>query len=107
MLNKVKALRDLRIPEGKFKQGEIFPLEEKKAKRYAKRGWVMQTKQVEPTKTGYPVKQEITLDPPEHELNRDSVTHVGGGWFSLPNGEKIRGREQAEVQLAKLNKDDE
>lgn len=33
-----------------------------------------------------------------------AVTHVGGGVFELPNGERVKGREAAEERLAEIQK---
>lgn len=33
-----------------------------------------------------------------------SIKHTGGGWYELPNGEKIQGKEEALEALAGLEK---
>ncbi|MEY9096280.1 hypothetical protein [Paenibacillus sp. RC84] len=44
---------------------------------------------------------EIKGDPSD-----DRLKHVGGGNFELPNGEKVRGKENALEALEKLEKDE-
>lgn len=39
-------------------------------------------------------------DPPKEE---DGIKHVGGGYYELPNGEKIKGKDKALEELKKLN----
>jgi len=34
----------------------------------------------------------------------DSIKHTGGGWYELPNGEKIKGKEEALAELEKNEK---
>lgn len=36
------------------------------------------------------------------EANEGPLKHVGAGYFELPNGEKVRGRENAEKALKAL-----
>lgn len=31
------------------------------------------------------------------------ITHVGGGYYQLPNGERVQGRDDAERRLAELD----
>jgi len=49
----------------------------------------------------------VSLEPkpepvePEHEDDSDSdLNHVGGGYYELPNGERIKGKDKAEKALA-------
>jgi hypothetical protein len=37
----------------------------------------------------------------------DEITHVGGGWYLLPNGEKVQGKEEAQEALKELQGSDE
>jgi hypothetical protein len=37
----------------------------------------------------------------------NELKHVGGGWYLLPNGEKVHGKEAAEGELKKLQGSDE
>ena len=39
--------------------------------------------------------------------NEGTVKHVGGGYFELPNGEKVKGKELALEKLNELNKEDQ
>lgn len=38
----------------------------------------------------------------EKEQQSVEVKHVGGGWYELPNGEKIKGKEAAEKAALEL-----
>ena len=39
---------------------------------------------------------------PTGDLNDVSVYHVGGGYYELPNGEKVRGKEAAQLKLDEM-----
>lgn len=34
--------------------------------------------------------------------DEDGLNHVGAGWYELPNGERVRGKEAAQEALAAL-----
>lgn len=36
--------------------------------------------------------------------DKTAIKHTGGGWYELPNGEKVQGKEEAEQALAKLER---
>jgi len=38
--------------------------------------------------------EEKSKQPPKGELK-----HTGGGWYELPNGEKVQGKEEAQAAL--------
>ncbi len=35
----------------------------------------------------------------------DGIKHLGGGYYELPNGEKVRGKDKATAALEELNKE--
>ena len=40
--------------------------------------------------------ESATFSPPENAMRpKAKPKHVGGGWYELSNGEKIRGKEKA------------
>lgn len=39
---------------------------------------------------------------PTGDLNDVSAYHVGGGYYELPNGEKVRGKEAAQLKLNEM-----
>ncbi len=41
------------------------------------------------------------LERSQHPLENE-VTHVGGGWYELSNGEKVKGKEAAEKAAKEL-----
>lgn len=49
----------------------------------------------------------VSLEPKEKEIQEDHeddpdslLNHVGGGYYELPNGDRIKGKEKAEKALA-------
>lgn len=50
------------------------------------------------------IGKEVDPDSQTSELD-ERLHHVGGGYYELPNGEKVRGREAAAAALAKLDAD--
>ncbi|BES66058.1 hypothetical protein SANA_24970 [Gottschalkiaceae bacterium SANA] len=49
----------------------------------------------------------VSLEPEEKEIQEDHeddpdslLNHVGGGYYELPNGERIKGKDKAEKALA-------
>ncbi|WP_141434388.1 hypothetical protein [Bacillus sp. 03113] len=47
---------------------------------------------------------EINLEKNEIDI-LEGLNHVGGGWYLLPNGEKVQGKEEALAELAKLGEE--
>lgn len=43
-------------------------------------------------------------DAGDPDVDEDGLVKLGGGYYQLPNGEKVRGRENALEALAELNK---
>ncbi len=45
-----------------------------------------------------------TAVPPEHKRggDEDGIKSVGAGWYELPNGERVRGRDAAKERFAAL-----
>lgn len=48
------------------------------------------------------VGEEVELEPHAEALNDASAYHIGGGYYELPNGEKVRGKEAAQGVLDAL-----
>lgn len=41
-------------------------------------------------------KGYLEEDEPQREnIKSDEIKHTGGGWYELPNGEKVKGKEKA------------
>lgn len=49
-------------------------------------------------------KTDVNEDPEE---GNPQIKHVGGGYYELPNGEKVKGKENALEELEKLQGSDE
>lgn len=85
MANKVlKSFRDKTDKSKLYKKGDTYTHED--ANRVAflvEKGYLEKSKQ-----------------PPEE--NEDELKHVGGGYYELPNGEKVQGKEKALEALAEL-----
>lgn len=43
----------------------------------------------------------------EKAVEEEQIKHTGGGYYELPNGEKVQGKENALKALADLSKDSE
>lgn len=46
-----------------------------------------------------PPKEEVETAAHKVVKENAKVNHVGGGWYELPNGERIQGKEEAEKAL--------
>ncbi len=42
----------------------------------------------------------VSVEPDREEDPDSELNHVGGGYYELPNGERIKGKEKAEKALA-------
>lgn len=49
--------------------------------------------------------EEKSKQPPQGE--KEFPKHAGGGYFELSNGDKVRGKEEAEITQAKLDAGEE
>ena len=67
------------------RKGEIYDVEDAKAKRMIDAGVAEEA----------PAQKRETADFKPAELR-----HLGGGWYELPNGEKVQGREEAQRRMA-------
>jgi len=77
---KIKMLKTSASPSGNFSAGQIYTLPEQRAKSLIK--------------SGAAVALESAVKPPELEnaTNKEAV-HLGGGWYQLPDGSKVRKSE--------------
>lgn len=84
------------------KPGEIhFPPNEERAKQLVELGFIAPVE-------GEPKVEEVAQEVVEQNGGADEdqdtgIKHVGGGYWQLPNGEKIRGKENALKVLAEMN----
>jgi len=42
----------------------------------------------------------VSVEPDQEEDQDSELNHVGGGYYELPNGERIKGKDKAEKALA-------
>jgi hypothetical protein len=87
---KIKMLTTSAGPNGSIQAGQETTVSEKEAKDL-----------VEGDYATY-VEEEI-FETENTTLNIDDY-HVGGGYYELPNGDKVRGKEKAEEALKELEK---
>ncbi|MCM3444376.1 hypothetical protein [Metabacillus halosaccharovorans] len=52
---------------------------------------------------GYLEKVKIVIENTEEEVNEDAIEHVGGGYYILPNGEKVKGKKKAHQRWGEIN----
>lgn len=46
------------------------------------------------------LEEKLEVEDPGTEVE---IKHVGGGWYELPNGDKVQGRDEALEALKSLN----
>jgi hypothetical protein len=88
----IKPFRDKYTGDLFVKGDEYFTEDEKRAKYLQEWGYI--GKEIEIEKEN---DEEIEI-----ENDEDGIKHVGGGYYELPNGEKIKGKQNAIAELEKL-----
>lgn len=99
---KVKALIDCEGIGYKFKADEVDDLSQSIGEKLVKFGYVEEIV-TEDNGSGNSKEQQ----PPVNEntqLTVDDLPHKSG-WYELPNGEKVQGKENAEEALVELYKE--
>ena len=86
----IKPFRDKYTGDLFGKGDEYFTEDEKRAKYLQEWGYI--GKEIEKEND-----EEIEI-----ENDEDGIKHVGGGYYELPNGEKIKGKQNAIAELEKL-----
>jgi hypothetical protein len=86
----IKPFRDKYTGDLFGKGYEYFTEDEKRAKYLQEWGYI--GKEIEKEND-----EEIEI-----ENDEDGIKHVGGGYYELPNGEKIKGKQNAIAELEKL-----
>ncbi|MBY6276148.1 MULTISPECIES: hypothetical protein [Bacillota] len=90
----IKPFRDKYTGDLFGKGAEYFTEDEKRAKYLQEWGYI-----------GKEIKQENDEESDEeikNEDDEDGLKHVGGGYYELPNGEKVKGKQNAIAELEKL-----
>lgn len=75
-----------------IRAGSIFEADEDRAEGLRAAGVI-----------GKEVKVEHKKDDDDEVLDDERLTHLGGGYYELPNGEKVRGKKKAIEALAELD----
>jgi hypothetical protein len=65
--------------ETKFEKGVIYDLPRASAERWLRRR----------------ACEVVNIDDDGNEVTADVPKHIGGGWYLMPNGEKVKGKEAA------------
>ncbi|WP_053601047.1 hypothetical protein [Bacillus sp. FJAT-18017] len=92
---KIKMLKTSASPAGVFETDKEYEV-----------GETMDREEAEVlVEVGSAIVVETTQDIENDEIEAPIVglKHLGGGWYLLPNGEKVQGKEEAEEALANLN----
>lgn len=90
----IKPFRDKYTGDLFGKGDEYFTEDEKRAKYLQEWGYI--GKEIE-KENDEESDKEI-----ENEDDEDGIKHVGGGYYELPNGEKVKGKQNAIAELEKL-----
>lgn len=111
---KMEALRTFAGTEGFFRRGDqFFASTERRAQELESRNLA---KRIEEESIPLDEPEQVTQPPPEESPKgqvrliepvtepvivkppfKEVVKHVGGGWYQLPNGERINGKEAAQA----------
>lgn len=75
---------------GSRKRGDIVELDYNKAKKLIDRGYAVAVGENK-AKT----REKATIAPGETREPK----HVGGGWYELPNGERVKGKDEADRRM--------
>lgn len=86
----IKPFRDKYTDDLFGKGDEYFTEDEKRAKYLQEWGYI-----------GKEIEHEND-EGIENEDDEDGIKHVGGGYYELPNGEKVKGKQNAIAELEKL-----
>jgi hypothetical protein len=84
-------------PNGTYLSGAVVPVDDKEAEQLVNGGYAEYVDPVEEP------KQETSDQKEESSITVDDY-HTGGGYYELPNGEKVRGKENALEALKELEK---
>lgn len=89
-----KVLKPFRCEKGQLYPGDTVELHPGRAAKLKTVGLVADMSVVAET---------ATIEPPEKAVMPGlKPKHIGGGWYELPNGEKVRGKEEAEEAMERL-----
>lgn len=88
-----RALHEFTMDARRVRPGDEFELSANRGQRLTNRGLVA------------PVRRQrverAVRTPPEKAVEHPqaALKHVGGGWYELPSGDRVQGREAAEKAL--------
>lgn len=95
----MRALKTFDAQEGFIRRGETFETTEARAKvlEQATPRRAALARRTKPK----PGPSETKPSEPSETKPKTELKHVGGGWYELPNGERVQGKEAAEEALKK------
>ena len=81
---KIRMRQTAANPAGNLDAGKVYDLQKERAKQYVKHGYAEYIENAMKPKSKN-----------EKEIPKKMPKHVGGGWYELPNGERVQGKEEA------------
>jgi len=90
---KVKLLKRMAGPGGNYNPGSVIEIDAGIGQQLVDQKaaeWIAPVRQK-------PIERAV-VEPVEKAV-KPEVKHVGAGWYELPNGERVRGKEAAERAL--------
>lgn len=78
------------------KKGDIVEVSKERGDRLVARRLVVPVDRQQPVETAAQKPTETTA------ARVTEPTHIGGGWYELPNGERVQGRETALERMKQL-----
>jgi hypothetical protein len=73
-----------------FEAGKVYTMNPASARHFCRRGVAVE------------VGKELASEDEKPEPFADEIEHVGGGWYQLPNGERVKGKGAALEAMAEL-----
>jgi hypothetical protein len=97
----IKPFRDKHTGD-LFGKGDAYFTEDEKRVKYLQE-WGYLGEEVEQVQSEEDAEEDAEeVEGEDKTEDENGVKHVGGGYYELPNGEKIKGKQEALVALAKM-----
>ena len=82
---KIRMKKNAANPAGNLTAGGVYEVDKHRADQYVKAG------HAEYIENAMKAKSRGSRE----EIPKEMPKHVGGGWYELPNGERVKGKEEA------------
>lgn len=91
-------------PKGVYLAGREYP---RVPREFVDHGYAFETTtrsapETAATRTGTPPPRETAAEAPAGDQEAGRPVHVGGGWYELPNGDRVKGKQAAADAFAAL-----